>query len=234
MLSFLRTRQRQPEWLDEPDADPQEIRSSLAYIRKVNEKLGYTRVMVEQFERFSQSWKPGETIRILDIGTGSADIPLAIAQWARAHQLDVRIVGIDIHALIARLAAAEAGNGRLFIVRGDALHLPFGDESFDYAITSMFLHHLDDSDVQRVLAEMGRVSRRGIIASDLLRLRRAYAFIWFFTLLSTPMVKHDARISVAQSFTREEILALRDRAGLGFADYRIHMGHRFVLAGEKA
>jgi hypothetical protein len=47
-------------------------------------------------------------------------------------------------------------------------------------------------------------------------------------------VKHDARVSVRQAFTREEILALRDKAGLGFAEYHKHFGHRFVLAGEKA
>jgi hypothetical protein len=46
-------------------------------------------------------------------------------------------------------------------------------------------------------------------------------------------VKNDGPASVAQAFTCEEILVLRDRAGATFADYFEHAGHRFVLAGEK-
>jgi hypothetical protein len=47
------------------------------------------------------------------------------------------------------------------------------------------------------------------------------------------MVRHDARASVAQAFTRQEVLRLRDRAGLHFAEYHRHFGHRWVLAGER-
>jgi hypothetical protein len=47
------------------------------------------------------------------------------------------------------------------------------------------------------------------------------------------MVRHDARASVAQAFTRAEVLRLRDEAGVGFARYYRHFGHRFALAGER-
>ena len=119
------------------------------------------------------------------------------------------------------------------IVRADVLDLPFVEGSFDYALTSMFLHHLDAAAAAAVLSEMARVAHRGIVAADLLRHRRAYAWVTLFTLLSGKMVKHDARASVAQAFTKEEVLALRDRAGVGFAQYHRHFGHRFVLAGER-
>ena len=44
------------------------------------------------------------------------------------------------------------------------------------------------------------------------------------------MVRHDARVSVRQAFTKPEVLQLRERAGVGFAQYFRHFGHRFVLA----
>jgi SAM-dependent methyltransferase len=128
----------------------------------------------------------------------------------------------------------ERGNvSRLRFVQADALHLPFADASFDYAHTAMFLHHLDDSSAAAVLREMARVSRRGIVAADLLRHHRAYAWISLFTLGAGPMVRHDARASVAQAFTKPEVLRLRDEAGVGFARYYRHFGHRFALAGER-
>ena len=151
-----------------------------------------------------------------------------------SRRFDVRVVAIDLHATTALQARAESPDPRLHVVRADALHLPFADGAFDYALTSMFLHHLDDATPRAVLSEMSRVARRGVIAADLLRHRRAYAWISLFTAFAGPMVRHDARASVAQAFTRKEILRLRERAGLGFAQYHRHFGHRFVLAGEKS
>lgn len=230
----LTERRRESEWMDDPAADPADLARSLAYIRRVNALLGYTRATVGHLERFSRRWKPGETVRILDVATGSADVPRAILKWSRPRGFDVRIVAIDLQATTLRLAAeANDGDAHIRMVQADALRLPFADGGFDYALTSMFLHHLDDAAAAAVLCEMARVARRGIVAADLLRHRRAYAWVTLFTLLSGKMVKHDARASVAQAFTMQEILALRERAGVGFARYHRHFGHRFVLAGER-
>ena len=231
----LSSRRRQAEWIDAPDADPEQLRKSLAFIRRVNVLFGYTRATLSHFERFSAGWKPGETIRILDVATGSADIPRAILRWAARRGFDVRVVGIDLHwkTLTEAAAAADGADAKLRLVRADAMRLPFADDSFDYAVTNMFLHHLDDDQIVIVLREMSRVARRGIVAADLVRNRRAYGWISLFTVLANPMVRHDARVSVAQAFSRDDVLALRDRAGLGFASYHRHFGHRFVLAGAK-
>ena len=220
--------------MDSPQVEPAQLARGLRFIRGVNAILGYTRATLTHLARFGQTWEPGQTIRIVDFATGSADIPLAIVRWAHRRRFDVRVVGVDLHAFTAgqarRLTRDEP---RIGIVRGDVLEPPFDDGTFDYAITNMFLHHLDDDEVVRVLRNMDRVARRGIIAADLLRNRRAHAWITLFTMLANPLLKHDARVSVAQAFTREEICRLRDRAGIGFARFYRHFGHRFVLAGEK-
>ena len=230
----LRSRRREAEWMDDPAAGPEDLSRSLAYIRRINSLLGYTRATISHLDRFSRRWNPGQTVRILDVATGSADIPRAILRWSRRRGFDVRIVAIDLHPTTLRLARENGSDdGRLRFVQADALRLPFADGAFDYAITAMFLHHLDDDAAATVLSEMARVARRGIVAADNLRHRRAYAWITLFTLLAGRMVRHDARISVAQAFTREEVLALRARAGVEFARYHRHFGHRFVLAGER-
>lgn len=221
--------------MDRPDVDPETLRKSLAFIRRANNFFNYTAASIRHLERFSRGWRPGEAIRLLDVATGSADIPRAMLAWADRKGLDLRIVAVDLHAQTLR-TAAEGGDAdpRLTFVRGDALHLPFADGSFDYAHTAMFLHHLDGDAAVRVLREMDRISRRGVIAADLLRHDRAYAWITLFTLFANPMVRHDGRVSVAQAFTRPEVLRMRERAGVGYATYYRHFAHRFALAGEKA
>ena len=227
--------------MDEPHVDPATLRDSLRFIRRVNTLLRYTRATISHLERFSARWRRDETIRLIDFATGSADVPLAILRWADRKNWPMQIVGIDLHATTAQTAQQEAAaqsarfksDNRLVIMQADAMDAPFADRSFHYALSSMFLHHLDENEVVRVLREMDRVADRGIIAADLVRNRRAYAWISLFTLVSNPMVRHDARVSVAQAFTEDELIAMRDQAGVGYARYSKHFGHRFVLAGEK-
>ena len=228
----LSARRLEPEWMDDPAADPAELADALAFIRRVNAGLRYAAATVGHLRRFSRSWPADRPTTLLDVATGSADIPHAVLRWADRSGKDVRIVGLDLHA--ATLAvAARTPDPRLSFVRGDALALPFADRSVDYVLCGMFLHHLGEPAAVRALAEMDRVARRGVIVADLLRNRRAYAWIRLFTLAANGMVRHDARGSVAGAFTEPELLALRDRAGLAYARPFRHFGHRLVLAGER-
>jgi len=230
----LDKRQRSAEWMDEAAVDPAELDRSLAFIRRINRLLGYTRATLHHLERFSKSWRSGERVEILDIATGSADIPRAIVRWGRAKNFDVHITAVDRHVGTLEVARGQTmDDPRIRLMRADAMELPFERGSFDYCLTAMFLHHLDDEQIVRVMSEMNRVARRGIIVADLLRHRRALVWIKLFTLFSNPIVKHDAVVSVEQAFCEEEICRLRDRAGVGYAKYHRHFGHRFVLAGEK-
>ena len=234
-MPFLAQRHRQPEWMDEPHANPADLRRSLSFIRRINTWLGYTRATLGHLEVFSRSWRPNQRIDLIDLATGSADIPRAILRWADRRGFDVHIVAVDRHTETVRAARdAAPPDPRLQIVQADVFDLPFAPKSFDYALTAMFLHHLDDADVVRVLERMGSLARRGVIVADLLRHYRAYAWIKLFTALANPMVRHDAKVSVAQAFRKKEVLGLRDQAGINFARYYRHFGHRFVLAGQVA
>jgi ubiquinone/menaquinone biosynthesis C-methylase UbiE len=220
--------------MDQPHVDPAVLERSLRFIRRVNAALLYTRSTLKHLERFSRGWKAGERIDILDVATGSADVPLAIVRWADRRGFDVRVVGVDLHETTCRLAREQTRHEpRIRIVRGDALNLPFDAGSFDYAITSLFLHHLSDADAAAALAGMDRAARRGVIVGDLLRSRRAYAWITLFTLFADRIARHDGRVSVAQAFNRSEAMALRDRSELRYLHYYRHFGHRFTLAGER-
>ena len=218
--------------MDAPGVNPRDLERSLKFIRRINWFLGYSRTTLGYLRQFSKGWKSSDKISVLDVATGSADIPGAISVWARNRSMNVSLLAVDRHPHTARVAFNRAGN--LDVVQADARALPFADQSVDYVMTAMFIHHLSEADVVAVLKEMNRVARRGIIVSDLLRHKRAYAWITLFTLFANPMVVHDARVSVAQAFTKAEILELCRAAGLGYVKYRRHFGHRFVISGEKS
>ncbi|MDB5327299.1 MAG: Methyltransferase type 11 [Phycisphaerales bacterium] len=217
------------EQMDAADVNAAELDEALRFIRRINHWLGYTRSTVGHLDRLTATLPKDQVLRVLDVATGSADVPRAIHAWARKRGLPVEVIGLDLHAETLRSAAANAPGVPL--VRGDALALPFAAGAFDVAMTSMFLHHLPDDLATAVLREMNRVASHGVIAADLIRHRRAYRWISLFTAFSKPMLRHDARVSVRQAFTLAEAERLRDSAGLSNARVFKHFGHRFVIAG---
>src|SRR5690242_20042203 len=131
-MGFLDERRRSEEWMDRPDARPEDVRAALEYIRRVNRWLGYGRATVSHFEAFARGWRAGERVTVLDVGTGSGDIPVMLIEWAARRGFDLRVVGVDLHATTSQEAGktAEGMDGKFKAVRGDALRLPFADGAF--------------------------------------------------------------------------------------------------------
>ena len=176
------------------------------------------------------SFRVPHSLSVLDVATGSADLPQEVGRWSRRRGVEIRCVGLDLHP--TTLAIARRWAPEIPLVRGDALRLPFADASFDIATCSMFLHHLPTASAAAVLREMERVTRRGWIAADLLRRRRALAWISLFTLFAGTLERHDARLSVKQAWSPAEARALAASAGTP-ADFRETFGHRFLLVRRK-
>lgn len=233
-FDFLRNRRlRAAERMDDDHADPAELRRSLAFIRRVNRFLGYARSVVAHVDRLTRGWPAHRPLEILDLATGSADIPRAILAWADRRGHDVRITAVDRHPVtVAEARAAGPADGRLTILQADVFALPFADCSFDLVMSAMFLHHLDEAGIVEVLRTMSRLARHGILAADLLRARRAYLWIGAFTTFSTPMVRHDARASVAQALTAAEVMDLARRAALCRPQLHRGFAHRFILTAR--
>jgi SAM-dependent methyltransferase len=219
--------------MDEPGQDPAELARSLADLRGVNRWLGGTRVVLHHLRGFVDA-EPPRRWRILDVATGSADIPLAIARWARSRGVGMEIVATDVHPTTLAVAQARvAGVPGVRAEQADALALPYADGAFDLALCSTALHHFDDpADVAAVLREMGRVARVGGIVNDLRRSRPALlgANLLAATVWRThPVTRHDGPLSVRRAFTPGELMQAADAAGLPGARVHTHAPFRVAL-----
>src|SRR5688572_27187201 len=95
---MLRTRRIiRPECMDDPDVDPRALTKALRHLALSNRITGATRLIRQQFGQWLTSWKSREPIRILDIGTGSADIPIALHDWSKRRGLTLLITAVDLH-----------------------------------------------------------------------------------------------------------------------------------------
>ena len=221
--------------MDDPQADVGELDQGLAFIRFVNRRLGGTRSVINTLQPWLAQWPKDRPVGILDVATGSADIPLAMLNLGQELGLKINILALDLHAATLQLAANHIdGHPDVQLLRGDAMRLPLADGAIDFATCSLFLHHLTTPQATAVVREMVRVSRCGLVVSDLVRSRWALAAISAMTMFSPRLHRHDARVSVAKGWTREEICNMADAAGADFARYRPHAYARFVLAGCRA
>lgn len=225
------------ELMDEPGQSPAELARSLADLRGVNRWLGGTRVVLRHLPRLIAA-HPQPSYRILDVGTGSADIPRAVVRWARRRGVKIEIVATDNHETTLELARENtSGDREISVESADALDLPYGDGSFDFALCSTALHHFDDEgDAVRVLRELDRVSRLGFIVNDLARSRAALlganllaATVW----RRHPVTRHDGPLSVRRSLTPAEMRALAAKAGLRGATVYAHVPFRLALVVER-
>lgn len=226
-----------PELMDDPRVAEPELRSALGYLRFINRFLGGTRALMRHLAPWSRRWPRERPISVLDLGTGSADVPLAACRWARARGLNMRVTAIDTHEATLRVARErasaepwvkiEACDARGALAR-------FGCGSFDYVHAGLFLHHLTDAEVLRVLADMGRLCRAGLVWNDLRRSMLHRALVGAAVIGQKRIARHDARVSVEAGFTRGEVEQLAMKAGVPWARFRAGpLFYRFTLAGEK-
>ena len=121
MLPPLPREAARSELMDELDAPAAELTQSLSDIARLN-RIGGTQTMRRHVAPFLARLRPDETLRILDIGTGAADIPLALATWARRRGRRVRVTALEMHPTIWRHAAhAAKDTPEVRIVAADGL-----------------------------------------------------------------------------------------------------------------
>ena len=107
-LIFPSRSQGTPERMDvEPLNAPEEMASEIlkALRQTINVWLGGVRATLWHLKRFSRFWTPRQTIRIIDWGTGGADMPRAIVRWARERGFHVEVVGMDNNPVTSGLRA---------------------------------------------------------------------------------------------------------------------------------
>jgi len=224
-----------PELLDLPPEcyTPEELEESLADIRAVNRYLGDLGAILKHLSSMTAGC---DSFTLLDIATGSADIPVAIVQWARKKGVRVAITAVDINPQTVEVARKRtAGYPEIEVSVADGLALPFPDRNFDFVLCSKTAHHFTDMDVVRLISEMLRVAGRGYILMDLRRSWIAYALICLLTRIFTRnrLTRSDGPLSVLKAFTPLELANLASTAGASHFTLTREPFWLLVLQGDR-
>lgn len=222
------------ERIDTGDYTPEEYDVFLREIRLVNRFAGDNRALKKTLLREIKK-TDAQDFSVLDIGAGSGELLRTIAKFVRSRNRESNLFGLELNARSAAAILEESKNfPEICAVRGDALHLPFADDTFDYAICSLFTHHFTDEKVVEILSEMSRVARRNIFVIDLLRHPTAYRLYKVFcaAFRISPLVREDGSLSILRSFTAQELEKLAHQAKLEKYTVKKYFPYRLVLKAK--
>ena len=110
-------------------------------------------------ERLVDLAAPRDEDRVLDVGCGTATLALAIAR--RAPGTSISGVDADDTMLARGRTKARRAGVDLDLNQAMAQELPFPDDTFDLAVSSLFFHHLQTEDKLAVAREVRRVIKPG-------------------------------------------------------------------------
>jgi hypothetical protein len=221
-----------PEWLDQGRGAPADVAANLAEMWRLNRLLGGVSALTRHLYPLLHH-HPGPAA-LLDLGTGAADLPRAIARWAARHRQPVTITAVDWAARHLAVARARP-HAAVHLLQADALRLPLAPQSVDYVLATLFLHHFAPAAAVDLLRTAFAHARRALIVSDLVRGRwplLAFALVRP-ALARHPFTWHDGQLSIRRAYTPAELRALALEAGLPQPRVYAHWPWRMTLVVER-
>ena len=206
------------ELIDDPIESLDELAKNFRDIEVANRWLGGFAVVRSSFPMGAHS--------VLDVGSGSGDIPRALARRG------LRVTALDSNNDVLNLARRRSRGCRdLDFICADGTALPFPDCSFDVVTCNLTLHHFDPKPAVALLRELRRVARLRTVVTDLRRSRATWVGAWLFSRLISRnrLTRHDAPLSALRAYTPREALELAELAGWQRARVRAAPFFRMAL-----
>lgn len=200
------------EMMDRPQPVSQELERDLERLRQLNRWFGSYHLI----STFMRRWiTPGAQMRIVDLATGSGDIPRLLVNYARRIGAKIEIDAVDQQDATLEIARGlSAGYPEISYHAANILEWGLA-EAYDAVLCSLVVHHFSNEDAVRLLCRCRELSKRFVLVSDLRRgfLLKTGVYLLTAFIFREPMTRFDARLSAQRSFSFSEMRDLAVQAG---------------------
>ena len=209
---FINTtyRSTQQEEMDDLSMEGDLLQHTLDQLVLINKRLGGNKATINGLHTLLKTQPKDVTISIVDLGCGSGDILRAVADYGRKNSFTFNLTGIDANAYTVNYARKLSVNyPEISYIEMDVQSIEFSGIPFDMVITTLFLHHFTDQEIERLLIPVVKKARIGVVINDLHRSKTAYFLFKVISLfIKNPMVKKDGAISVLRGFKKNELITI--------------------------
>ena len=220
-MSRFSQRSTAKELMDDLESSGPVLQQTLKELKTINRWLGGNKVTLSGLKNLMEQ-KPQSSYHLTDMGCGGGDMIRIMSDWAQKEKIFVNFEGIDANANIIELAKQRQKHlPQVHWKVQNVFEQEFQNDPCDIVTCTLFTHHFTDQELVTLLGAIRKKARLGLVINDLHRHPLAFYSIQVLTSIfsKSPMVKHDASLSVLRSFTRkdwENILRLA-----GITHYRV-------------
>lgn len=215
-MSKFDKRSEEKELMDDLECSGQELEQTLRELKTINHWLGGNHVTTDGLAKIMKL-NPQSSYRIADIGCGGGDMIRIMNDWAESNKKQVDFVGIDANRNIIELAKVRLNDVTNVNWQVQNVFEPeFSKEKVDIITCTLFTHHFTDAELITLIQSFRQKSTLGLVINDLHRHWFAFHSIRILTKLfsKSPMVQHDASLSVLRSFQKADLERILAKAGI--------------------
>jgi methyltransferase family protein len=192
------------EWLDHlPPADPQALRARRD-LRRINSWMLQSVIMARLLIRYAA----GRPRKLLDLGAGDGSFMLRVAR--RLPWRDVTVTLVDRQNAVSNetVAAFNSLDWNAEIATADAIEFMEWPAGFDIISANLFLHHLSDQDLTRLLGRAAQSAPLFVACEPKRAQWPLFASRLLWAIGCGEVTRHDAPASVRAGFAGRELSAL--------------------------
>jgi 2-polyprenyl-3-methyl-5-hydroxy-6-metoxy-1,4-benzoquinol methylase len=227
----LSQRSYQKELMDADDIPFADMAQTLRELNIVNTRLGGHAITISGVKQMATK---ATTLSVCEIGCGGGDNLFAIDKYCRRLNINVQFTGIDINAECISFAKQQYPQLNCNWICSDYADVDFKENRPGIIFSSLFCHHFTDEQLVFMLRWLSRNSKAGFFINDLHRHWLAFYLIKYITRFFSKsyLVKHDASLSVARSFRREDWNRLFKKAGIGQPSIFWRWAFRYLVVSK--
>ncbi len=228
----MKTRSYEAELLDAETIPQKDLYQNLRELHVINNLLGGYALSINGLKHVLK--KKPHVQHVMDIGFGGGDFLKSLSQFSQQHKLGIRFSGVDIKSdCVAYAKENLATIAGITLIESDYRVIdPETMKTVDLVHASLFLHHLTDEDIVKLL-QFCKEHSCMVLVNDLHRHPLAWLSIkWLTSLFSKSyLVKNDAPLSVKRAFSKKELLSFFKQAGFVDVEVKWVWAFRFMAIG---
>lgn len=183
------------------------LRVNLDILASINKWLGGNQVSLDGIKKLIKNFPKDNELVIVDLGCGNGDMLRRVSRLGEKLGYKFKLIGIDANQDSIQYATLlSLGVKNITYRQMNIFSDEFKELEYDIALSTLFLHHLNDKEILEKVNLLSGQARIGIVVNDLHRNKLAYFLfniISFF--INNKIIRNDGLVSILRGFKKREL-----------------------------